>query len=71
MYVIDGPLLCQMSIYIRILTGNDMYCLGGPLVCQLSICQNPNRKLYVLPRWSTCLPIVYMLEHLQEMTCIA
>ena len=37
-----------------------MYCMDGPLVFQLSICQNPNSKLYVLPRWSTRLPAVYM-----------
>ena len=48
-----------------------MYFLDGPLVCQLSICQNPNMKLYVFPRWSTCLPDVYMPESEQKMICIA
>ena len=48
-----------------------MYFLDGTLVCHLSICQIQRVKLYVFPRWSTCLPDVYMPESKQKMICIA
>ena len=48
-----------------------MYFLDVQLVCQLSMCQNTNRKLYVLCRWSNCLSAVYMSESEQEIICIA
>ena len=62
MHFIDGPLVFQLTI-CQNPNRNDMYCLDGTLVCQLSIFQNPKGKLYVLPRWSTCLPDVYTSEY--------
>ena len=63
--------LYASCLYFRIQKGNDLYCLDGQLGCPLSICQNPNRKQYVLHRWPTCLPAVYMSESKREMICIA
>ena len=58
-------------VYVRILTGNDMYCLDGQHAFHVSLCHNPNRKVYVLPRWSTFLTAVYMPESEHEMICTA
>ena len=62
--------LSAIFLYVRIITGNNMHCLDGILVCHLSICRNHNRKIYVFPRWSTCLPAVYMSEYLEKIICI-
>ena len=70
MHCIDCPLVFQLYI-CQNPNRNDMDCLDGTLVCQLSVCQNLNRKWYVFPRWSNCLPTVYMSESYQEMPCIA
>ena len=63
--------LSSSCLYVRITTGKGMYCLGGTLFSHMSIFQNPKRKWNIFPRWSTCLPAVYMSESQQEMICIS
>ena len=61
MYCIYGPIVFQLPIRQNPKT-NCMYCLYVPKISQLCIFHNHNKKIYVLHKWSNCLPAVYMSE---------